>query len=47
MKAIRIHQHGAREVLSIDNIALPKLEADEALVKIKSTALNHLDIWVR
>ncbi len=47
MKAIRIHQHGSVEVLQIDEIPLPEIEADEVLIKVETAALNHLDLWVR
>jgi NADPH:quinone reductase-like Zn-dependent oxidoreductase len=47
MKAIRIHRHGASEVLQVDEIPLPDLQPDEVLIRIKTAALNHLDLWVR
>lgn len=47
MKTIRIHEHGPEEVLQIQELDIPEPEADEVLVKVHSTALNHLDIWVR
>lgn len=47
MKAIRIHKHGGPEVLQIDEITVPQVKRNEVLVKIKSAALNHLDLWVR
>ncbi len=47
MKAIRIHEHGDRTKITIDEITKPKPNDDEVLVKIKSTALNHLDLFVR
>ncbi len=47
MKAVRIHEHGSADVLKIDSLPKPVPAEDEALVRIKSTALNHLDLWVR
>lgn len=47
MKAIRIHEHGSVDVLKIDIVPDPQPAEDEILVRIKSTALNHLDLWVR
>ena len=47
MKAIRIHQHGGTDVLQIDNLEEPVPGPHEVLVKIKTGALNHLDIFVR
>ncbi len=47
MKAIRIHEHGGTEVLRLDDIAIPEIEADEVLIRVEAAALNHLDLWVR
>ncbi len=47
MKAFRIHEHGDADCLKLDEIDVPELKADEALVKVKAGSLNHLDLWVR
>jgi NADPH:quinone reductase-like Zn-dependent oxidoreductase len=47
LKAIRIHQHGDPGVLRIDDLDIPAIKPNEVLIKIKSAALNHLDLWVR
>lgn len=47
MKAIRIHKHGAADVLQIDEIHKPKPKKGEVLVRIKAASLNHMDLWVR
>jgi NADPH:quinone reductase-like Zn-dependent oxidoreductase len=47
MKAIRIHQHGDLDVLSIDDIEKPILLDNQVLIQIKAAALNHLDLFVR
>lgn len=47
MKAVRIHQHGGSDVLSIDDIPKPIPKASEVLVQVKASCLNHMDIWVR
>ncbi len=47
MKAIRIHNHGGIDVLSIDEIDKPKPASNEVLVQVKSASLNHLDLFVR
>lgn len=47
MKAMRFHQHGGDEVLSYEDAPEPKIQANEVLVKVKSCALNHLDVWMR
>ncbi len=47
MKAIRIHQHGDLNVLSIDDLPKPIPSENQVLVHIKAAALNHLDLFVR
>ena len=42
MKAIRLLEYGGQLVL--DDVATPTIARDEILVKIKSTAVNHLDL---
>ena len=40
MKAIRIHKFGNPEVLSYEDVPIPKPSAGEALVKIKAVGVN-------
>jgi NADPH2:quinone reductase len=47
MKAIRIHQHGAPDVLKHEDIPVPKPAANEALVKIAAIGVNFIDIYHR
>ena len=47
MKAVRIHQHGGIDVLKYDDLPKPEINNSQCLIKIKATALNHLDLWVR
>lgn len=47
MKSVRIHQHGGIDVLKYEDIPIPNIKRNQCLVKLKATALNHLDIWVR
>jgi len=47
MKAVRFHKHGGPEVLRYEEVTDPKPNSDEALVRVKACALNHLDIWAR
>ena len=47
MKAIVFHQHGAPEVLKHEDAPEPSIRSNEALVRVKACALNHLDLWVR
>ncbi|HYC26408.1 MAG TPA: alcohol dehydrogenase catalytic domain-containing protein, partial [Nitrososphaerales archaeon] len=47
MKAVRFHEHGGPEVLRYEEAPDPVPDSDEALVRVKACALNHLDIWGR
>ncbi|MBI3112644.1 MAG: zinc-binding dehydrogenase [Ignavibacteriales bacterium] len=47
MKCVRIHRHGGFENLSLEDIIPPRIGADEVLVNVKATSINHLDLWVR
>ena len=47
MKAVRIHEHGGLNVLKYEEAPEPKIEANEVLVQVKASALNHLDIFLR
>ena len=47
MKAVRIHSHGGLDVLKYDSLDEPVCNSESIKVKIKASALNHLDIWVR
>ena len=47
MKAIRAMQNGEADVLQLQDIPMPKPQADEALVQIKVAGLNFIDIYQR
>jgi len=47
MKAVRIHQYGGREVLSLDEIPIPDIGADEVLVRVVAASINPVDWKVR
>ena len=45
--AYRITHHGGPEVLEWCELPRPAVRPDEVLVRVRSCALNHLDLWVR
>jgi NADPH:quinone reductase-like Zn-dependent oxidoreductase len=47
MKAARIHRHGGPEELVYEDAPDPRIKANEVLVRVRATALNHLDLFVR
>ena len=47
MKAVRFHRHGGPEVLLYEEAPDPVPGPEEALVRVKACALNHLDVWAR
>ncbi len=47
MKAVYFNQHGGPEVLEYGDLPDPEPGPNEALVRLRAAALNHVDIWVR
>ena len=47
MKASIFREFGGPEKLVYEDVPVPSLGSDEALVRVRACGLNHLDIWVR
>ncbi len=47
MKAILVSEHGGVDQLKTVDAETPSIRADEVLVRVMATGINHLDIWVR
>ena len=47
MRAVRIHEDGGPEVLVLEEAPDPVPGHGEILVRLRASALNHLDIWIR
>ena len=47
MKAVRVHETGAADVLRYEDVDDPKPAAGEALVKIAAAGVNYLDVYYR
>jgi len=47
MKAIRYHEHGDADVLTVDDVPTPEPGPDEVLVRIHAASVNPIDTYVR
>jgi zinc-binding alcohol dehydrogenase/oxidoreductase len=47
MKAIRIHEDGAPDVLRYEDVPDPEAADGEVLIELRAASLNHLDVWIR
>ncbi|HUF23979.1 MAG TPA: zinc-binding dehydrogenase [Vicinamibacterales bacterium] len=47
MKAVRFHEHGGPDVLTLEDAPDPGPRPGHAVVRVRACALNHLDIWQR
>jgi NADPH:quinone reductase-like Zn-dependent oxidoreductase len=47
MRAVTLRKHGGPEILQLEELPQPSIQADEVLVKIRAVGLNHLDLWIR
>lgn len=47
MKAVIVREHGGFDKLLIEDVPRPKIRADEVLINVKASGINHLDLWVR
>jgi len=47
MKALAFHEFGGPDTLTYEDVADPRIQPDEVLVRVKACALNHLDLFVR
>jgi NADPH2:quinone reductase len=47
MRAVRVHNYGGPEVLSIEQIPVPEIRSGEARVKIEAIGVNYIDIYQR
>lgn len=47
MKAAVIHRRGGPDVITVDDVSVPEIKPDEALVRVRACGLNRMDIWAR
>jgi len=47
MKAARIHEDGGPDVLVLEEVPDPVAGPGEVLIRVRASALNHLDVWIR
>lgn len=47
MNAAVVHGRGGPEVVSVDRVPVPDVQAGEALVRVRACAMNRMDVWAR
>jgi NADPH:quinone reductase-like Zn-dependent oxidoreductase len=47
VRAVRIHEDGGPDVLLVEDAPDPVPGPGEVLVRLRASALNHLDVWIR
>jgi NADPH:quinone reductase-like Zn-dependent oxidoreductase len=47
VQAVRIHEDGGPDVLVLEEVPDPAPADGEVLIRLKASALNHLDVWIR
>ena len=47
VQAVRIHEDGGPEVLVLEDVPDPVAGPGEVLIRLRASALNHLDVWIR
>ncbi|MEJ8566260.1 zinc-binding dehydrogenase [Elongatibacter sediminis] len=47
MRAVRMHEHGGPEVLRVEEVPEPVPGAEDLLVRMRATTVNHRDVWIR
>ena len=47
VQAVRIHEDGGPDVLVLEEVPDPSPAPGEVLIRLRASALNHLDVWIR
>ena len=47
MQAVRYHEHGGRDVLTVEEIERPTPEEDELLIEVQAASVNPVDTYFR
>ena len=47
MQAIRQHSYGQRDVLQLENVPTPQINADDVLIRVHAAGVNPVDWKIR
>src|SRR3954463_12324614 len=47
MKAARVHQFGGPDAITIEEVAAPRPESEEVLVRVHAAGVGPWDAWIR
>ena len=47
MLAALFHENGGPEVVTVEDVDIPRPEPGEVRIRVEASAMNHLDLWMR
>ncbi|MCY3547965.1 MAG: zinc-binding dehydrogenase [Gemmatimonadetes bacterium] len=47
MLAALFHENGGPEVVTVEDVAIPKPQPGDVRIRVEASSMNHLDLWMR